>query len=272
MKSRFSHYLLLIITIFGMILPAGSAWAVVDLLYFMATPGSTTILLTWETATEFDNIGFYVLRGENAAGPFEPISPRILSLGDPLMGQLYSYEDVTVSIGVQYYYVLEILNADSTSDFTVPIAAIIPAPTATPTITPTRTQTPIVSITPTPTFTPTSLVVAAQTATSALPTNTSTPTQTPTATTTRTATTTLGPISTAGVSFPALTPSPSITLMAGETDESSPEVAEAGDAVSGVSGTRVLSIVVLVIILWIGLAVFLFLVVRHFSRNEQQNP
>ena len=60
--------------------------------------------------------------------------------------------------------------------------------------------------------------------------------------------------------------------MAGEADETRSEVEEAGDAVGAASGARVLSIVVLVIILWIGLAVFLFLVVRHFGRNEKRNP
>ena len=269
MRLNIRHYLILIIFCFGIAWLPGPAIAVVDLLYFIATPGSTSIVLSWETATEFDNAGFFVQRGLYAGGPFTTITPLIVSIGDPFTGHYYQYEDIDVEIGIQYYYVLQILNADSTSDFTTPVAAIIPAPTVTPTITPTRTQTLVIS--PTTTFTPTSLASATQMATSFLPTNTVTLTLAPTATTTRTPTSTLEPISITGVKFPAVTTTPSLTSVGDEGSESSPGEANVDVETSTSAGSRVLYIVGLVILLWFVLALFLFFVIRYISRDAKNN-
>jgi hypothetical protein len=271
MKRRISYYLFLIVFVIWLASSTGNVLAVVDLLYFMATPGSTSILLSWETATEFDTAGFYIQRGLAVWGPFTTITSRIISIGDPFTGHYYQYEDTNVEIGIQYYYILQILNADGTSDFTAPVGAIILTPTTTPTFTPTRTQIPVQSPTSTLTLTSTSLASATLTAIFQIPTSTVTFTLESTATTTRTPTTTLVPISISGVDFPVLTTTPSPTSSIDKVIESSPEVTEPGAEMSITPRTRVLSIVGLVIFLWVALALFLFIVIRHISRDAKNN-
>jgi hypothetical protein len=271
MKFKFNLFLLLFLVLCTAIWPTRLAVAVVDLLYFYATPGTTSIILSWETATEFDNAGFFIQRGLEAAGPFTPITPLITSVGDPFIGHYYQYEDTSVQIGVQYYYVLQILNADGTNDYTSPVAAIIPAPTATPTITPTRTPTPILSPSPTVTFTPTSLATATQTITSVLSTSTITLTLAPTATNTRTPTATLEPISNSGRNFPAQIVSPSAMAHVVTGENPTTLMDEIRDTPGSPTGGRVQSILVVAIFLWLALAVFLFCVIRTISRNEKQS-
>jgi hypothetical protein len=271
MKFKFYTFMLLFLILCTAIWPNRLAVAVVDLLYFYATPGTTSIILSWETATEFDNAGFFIQRSLEAAGPFTTITPLITSVGDPFIGHYYQYEDMSVQIGVQYYYVLQILNADGTSDYTAPVAAIIPAPTATPTSTPTRTPTPILSPSPTMTFTPTSLATATQTITSVLPTNTVTLTLAPTATNTRTPTATLEPISNFGINFPAQIASPSTIAEVVTAENPTNLMDEIRDTPGSPTGVRVQSTLVVAIILWLAIAVFLFFVIRYIIRNEKQS-
>lgn len=268
MKPKYNLLLLMIIVILlAAALAVGSAIAVVDLLYFQATPGTNSIMLTWETATEFDNIGFYVRRGLAISEPFTRISPLILSYGDPLSGHIYNYEDADVVIGVQYFYTLEILNADNTSEFTAPVAAIILAPTATSTVTPTRTPTPVITPTTTMTPTPTGSATATRTSTSILPTYTLTLTPSPTDTYTPTPTTTLEPVSVSGLVFPAFSPTASI-------------ITDTTTSVSSITATSIVLspeipapesqnrlLILFLIILWIILTLFLFLGILSIRRD-----
>jgi hypothetical protein len=258
----------LVLGILWLVYPITSALAAVDLLYFIADPGASSVVLYWETATEFNNVGFRIHRGMNETGPFTPISDFIPSGTDPFMGNFYLYEDDTVSIGIQYYYTLEIINNDGTSEFTLPIGAIIPAPTPSHTITPTHTVTPGATSSSTATQTPTSVTFTSSTATNILPSYTPTDTPQPTASLTPTATTTLEPFAMVEIDFPVIVP----------TITSSPDAppiqrdltitqTPAGDR--ELDSDHTVLIIITAIILWLALAIFLLLFIRRLKHDEK---
>jgi len=130
--------------LFSGLLPARAA---VTIAYFNAIPGDQSVVVEWGTQTEIDNVGFYVNRSLQEAGPFEHISTFIFSTGDGLTGDEYAYEDDAVQNGATYYYQLEAVDANNASEFHGPVSAVpgqsTPAMTATltATITPTTTAT-----------------------------------------------------------------------------------------------------------------------------------
>ncbi len=65
-------------------------------------------MLRWSTASEVDNFGYHVYRGESEDGPFERLT------ADPLLGagttdepSHYEFVDDTVEPGVTYWYYVE---------------------------------------------------------------------------------------------------------------------------------------------------------------------
>jgi hypothetical protein len=264
-------FLLLIGLVF---IPNSSTLASVELLYFRTAPGINTIVLQWETATEIDNAGFYIQRSLDPVSNFNRISPFIASQGDPFTGYYYEFEDIDIQKGVVYFYILEIVNANGYSEFTLPINGTIPLPTATITNTlqPTDTSEPAFTGTPTPpgapsqtpTLTLTSL--AAPSATRLPPTQTLTPSASSTPTLTLTPTTTLQPIVVAGLNFPALTPTitpvqeysptPGITILPDPSPEN-----------IFTHSSRIQLLLILTVLLWIVLAISLFIFIRHLGRQ-----
>jgi len=221
----------------GISLPAE---AVVTLVSFTASPGDGQVLLEWETASEIDNVGFYLYRSTSESGEYVRISEFIPSEGDAVLGAKYSYLDQDVQNGVTYYYKLESVATDGSSEFYGPISAVpqsqatmtptatatatstptaIPSPTpmatkpptATPTHPPTATSTPLptATTTPTATFTPPPAPSSPTPTATATGMPTSTPIRSPTATATPIAThpPTSTPTSTA-TKAPAMTPTP----------------------------------------------------------------
>ena len=145
------------------------ALAAVTLVSFTATGGDGQVLLEWETATEIENVGFFVHRSTAEVGEYVRISPFIPSEAGGIIGAEYSYLDQDVQNGTTYYYKLESVATDGSSELYGPISATPgvqptatapatttatatppPPPTATPTPFPWPTATP----TPTPTLTP----------------------------------------------------------------------------------------------------------------------
>ena len=180
--------------ILALLLP-GSAMpveAVVTLVGFTASAGDGQVLLEWKTESEIDNAGFYVHHSTAEAGEYIPISDFIPSEGDGVIGAEYSFLDQDVQNGTTYYYKLESVATDGSSEFHGPISAIPGAQptatlmatlTATPTATGTATATATATLTPPPTATLTAALTATRTPTmtpSPLPTATSLPTMTPT--------------------------------------------------------------------------------------------
>jgi hypothetical protein len=159
-----------------------AAKAAVDLVYFTATPQENGILLEWETATEIDNIGFYVTRSTNPGGTYDTVSPFISAEGEGVIGAQYDFLDDDVENGILYFYLLEALDTNQGVETHGPITATFsgqigntdtPTPTITDTPTPSKTSkttTPTITRSPTETRTP-------------IPTRTNTPIPpTPTAT------------------------------------------------------------------------------------------
>jgi hypothetical protein len=157
--------------------------AAVDLVSFTATAQEDSILIEWETATEIDNAGFYVTRATDPQPPYPDISGFIPAEGSGVIGAEYQFVDDDVTVGTEYYYILEAVDTSQNVDFHGPITVTFHTPaTHTPTTTleptstpskttkPQKTNTPTASRTPTKTRTP----VPSNTYTSAPPTLTPT--------------------------------------------------------------------------------------------------
>jgi hypothetical protein len=74
-----------------------------------------SILLEWSTESEFDIVGFDILRGESDSGPFIKVNENIIPPSiDPMIGGEYQFIDTDVEPGQVYYYVLEDIEMDGT--------------------------------------------------------------------------------------------------------------------------------------------------------------
>lgn len=144
--------------------------AAVTLVSFDAEGIDGKVILTWETASELDNAGFFIQRSNSETGTYKRIRFFIPSMGDDVVGAQYYFEDNAVTNGVTYWYKLEALDYSQNADFYGPIPA-------TPGIVRTATNTPTITATPTRTST-----VQSGATTTAIPTNTFV---VPTATTTQ---------------------------------------------------------------------------------------
>ena len=287
---RLGLMLLLVVMLLAV---AQTARAAVDLLYFLPAPAKDHILLTWETAQEIDNAGFYIQRSDGQDGTYARISGFIASL-DPFVGHYYEYNDTTPAIGVTYYYKLEAVDSGGGSVFYGPVAAMMTAATltptvtstgqlpatatATPTVTPTATQGPILSSTPTPTPTPTrtSTGVPGATATTrpaststlqpiaspTVPSATGSPTVT--AAPTRVFTPTLEPLPEINLVFPVPTSAPTFT----QTPVPTVASADTRDDAPAGPGTppRLLLLALVVLVLWLALVGFVVFFSRHTGR------
>lgn len=84
----------------------------VFLLYFIGTPYPTNdgVLLEWETASEFGNIGFNIYRADSLNGPWSKLNNWLIPSLDPggMMGAYYSWDDTNgIAPDHTYYYILE---------------------------------------------------------------------------------------------------------------------------------------------------------------------
>lgn len=197
-----------ILVLFGLLLwIVQPVQAAVTLIYFNATPGDGQVLLEWATATELNNVGFFVVRSDQSNGTYNRVSDFIPGEGDSLVGATYDFTDTGLTNGQTYWYKLESVDINNTSQFDGPKSAVPGVPAqATATATQTATATTEVpdTSTPTPTATQTAGSVGTATATETqaagatstftpTPSLTSTPTRTPTRTATRTSVSTFLP-------------------------------------------------------------------------------
>jgi CheY-like chemotaxis protein len=85
-----------------------SAATAVSLVSFTAQGQGRAVSVEWQTAREFDNVGFHLYRSSSPAGPFERINDKLISATlVPSKGGHYSYLDTDVNVGSLYYYKLE---------------------------------------------------------------------------------------------------------------------------------------------------------------------
>lgn len=132
-----------------------SAYANVTLVGFTGVtfPGQPEVYIKWETATEFDTLGFFITRSDRFDGEFARVSDFIHHEGDPVVGANYEWADETTALNRLYLYQLEEITSNQSSEFYGPITVTTGTlvgvdPTATATRTPTRTPTPTLTATP----------------------------------------------------------------------------------------------------------------------------
>jgi hypothetical protein len=80
----------------------------VSLISFSAQGQGPAVTVEWQTAREFDNLGFHLYRATSPAGPYKRLTEKLISATvKPGKGGTYSYVDSQVTVGTLYYYELE---------------------------------------------------------------------------------------------------------------------------------------------------------------------
>lgn len=136
-------------------LVVGLPYSSVNITQFTAAVVGQATQIDWQTSSENNIGGFYVVRSlNNPAGPYARTSTYIAAKGSSTIGAIYNYQDTNLALGSTYYYKLEVLDSGAqTVEFIGPATATLA--TATPTITPTpsRTLTPTITSTLSATYT-----------------------------------------------------------------------------------------------------------------------
>jgi hypothetical protein len=201
-RRRWTHWLVIAASaalLIGLFAPGERrVFASVTLNYFHAQwkADLETTVITWETATELNTVGFIVQRSTAPDSGYVDITSVIPAQGDQLTGHTYDPvpdNPLELTIGTTYWYRLIVINTTPPNDTIPPVAVLAGdertvTPTNTATAAATRTATAVPSgggptATPTPTPTATS-------------TRTRTPTPTPTSSPTATLSPTPGPTAT----------------------------------------------------------------------------
>jgi len=165
-RTKFLSLVILLLLNFQLIAICHPVNAAVTLVRFEIVYSThSSITLEWETATEFDNLGFKVLRSFTEGGQYTQIGDFIPAEGSAVSGFIYQFTDNSVTDEQTYFYKLEVIDLNSSSEFFGPITNRSPAQptqtntisinTSTGTLTTTRTQTATTIITATVTPTPT---------------------------------------------------------------------------------------------------------------------
>ena len=164
-RTYFSFLFFVLFFVVTSFLDARPVRAMITLKTFLAIPGDRMVRLEWETASEYNNVGFYISRSSSEDGPYERISTLIAAVEDASAGGEYSLEDRGLQNGQPYYYILESVSSDNRIEKHGPQSAVPGQATLTPTATLTSTLTATATFTqgptngtasPTPTRAPTS--------------------------------------------------------------------------------------------------------------------
>ena len=101
----------------------------VELAAFEAAPQGNGVLLTWETASEVDNVGFNVYRAETQAGQLVKLNAYLIASQNPgsAVGAAYSFLDEPAAPGATYYYWLEDVDASGAATRHGPVAVKVGA-------------------------------------------------------------------------------------------------------------------------------------------------
>jgi predicted extracellular nuclease len=108
-----------------MFLRMGLTPTAVDLVRFEAVPRPRGIRVKWQTATEIDNLGFYLYRSESPDGPWTRLNEALIPSQAPgaPVGATYTWLDEAVQPGVTYFYRLEDVDIYGRSTFHGPVSA-----------------------------------------------------------------------------------------------------------------------------------------------------
>jgi uncharacterized repeat protein (TIGR01451 family) len=97
----------------------------VQLISFIAKPTVDSVLLTWETATELDTVGFNLYRATSVDAPKSQLNDHLIpaqSLGD-VLGAVYAFVDETADPAATYIYWLEDISFDGIETIHEPVTA-----------------------------------------------------------------------------------------------------------------------------------------------------
>jgi hypothetical protein len=111
----------------------GFAPLAVTLAGFSAVQQGDTILATWETASELDNLGFNLYRGVDPTGPDRQLNAALIPSQSPGSsgGYAYTWEDrADLLPGVTYFYWLEDVDIHGATTMHGPVSVTMQTPTA----------------------------------------------------------------------------------------------------------------------------------------------
>ncbi|MDT8304703.1 MAG: hypothetical protein RRC07_02105 [Anaerolineae bacterium] len=75
------------------------------------------ITVTWETETEVNSAGFNIYRSQAPDGAYQRLNDQLVpSRGSPVTGASYQYVDDDVAAGETYYYRLEDVELDNSTE------------------------------------------------------------------------------------------------------------------------------------------------------------
>jgi len=119
--ARLSLFILLLS---ALLFPSAKpALASIVLSSFSATPQANSVQIDWETQTEFDIAGFYLLRSTVEFSGYSAITDLIPAQGSGITGASYSFIDSDVTAGVIYYYRLQAISVDQSYQEFGPVSA-----------------------------------------------------------------------------------------------------------------------------------------------------
>jgi hypothetical protein len=84
------------------------------------------IRLEWETTNEVENAGFNVLRSRSKDGEYKKLNDGLIRTR---RDGRYGFDDAGITVGVQYYYMIEDVNIRGVASRHGPISAMIQPPT-----------------------------------------------------------------------------------------------------------------------------------------------
>ncbi len=120
------------VTDFSQFVLADTRPSVVTLLTFDAEPQEGAIRVSWETASELENLGFNLYRSEGPFGPWGRLNPQLIPVRYPgaTFGAAYEWLDADVIPANTYYYRLEDIDIHGLSTFHGPLSVTATDPTA----------------------------------------------------------------------------------------------------------------------------------------------
>ncbi|MFN2166654.1 MAG: GEVED domain-containing protein, partial [Anaerolineae bacterium] len=93
---------------------------------------SDHVLVSWETVSEVDNLGFNLYRNTSPDGPAEQLNENLIPSQSPgsTQGASYQWQDLDVEAGQTYYYWLEDVDVNGATSMHGPVSVDFQAPTA----------------------------------------------------------------------------------------------------------------------------------------------
>ena len=101
----------------------------VTLISLDATPKDRSVLVSWESASEINILGFNLYQADSLDGPWTLLNDQPIPSVVPgaVEGAVYSYLDSSVEPGRTYYYRLDAIDFNGVPESFGPVAVLVPA-------------------------------------------------------------------------------------------------------------------------------------------------